>query len=169
MQSLHWLLATFSAPRCRLDWPCLAIFDMYAPFRNLLSPRVVPMTLVFVFCVLAIYLQPTIVLAQSGQGGSFGQGLKNVQTLIVGPESGALLDKVSADSILTKIINWILGLAAVIAVGVIIWGGLMYILSFGDEGKAGTAKKIIFYAVIGLILVGGSFVIVRMVRDILIK
>lgn len=50
---------------------------------------------------------------------------------------------------ITNVILFLLGAVAVI---VIIIGGLMYVLSAGDPGKAKTAKDTILYAVIGLIV-----------------
>jgi hypothetical protein len=50
---------------------------------------------------------------------------------------------------ITNVILFILGVAAVI---VIIIGGLMYVVSAGDPGKAKTAKDTILYAVIGLVV-----------------
>ena len=42
-----------------------------------------------------------------------------------------------------------------------VWGALMYILSLGDEGKTERAKRIIIYAVIGVLVAGVSFLLVK--------
>jgi uncharacterized membrane protein YidH (DUF202 family) len=73
----------------------------------------------------------------------------------------------TAAEILTTIIEWLLSLVAIIALGVLIWGSLSYILSVGDENKAEKAKKIILYAVVGLVLVGASFLIITVVQNLL--
>ena len=59
------------------------------------------------------------------------------------------------------IINIFLFFAALVAVLMIIWAGLKYILSRGDEDEAEEAKNQILYAVIGLIVIGLSAAIVR--------
>ncbi len=59
------------------------------------------------------------------------------------------------------IINVFLTLSGLIAVIVIIYGGLRYVLSRGDEQEAATAKNVILYAVIGLIVIGLSAAIVN--------
>lgn len=61
------------------------------------------------------------------------------------------------------IVNIFLSLVALGAVVVIIYAGVKYIMAVGDEQAAGEAKKIILYAVIGLIVVGLSAAIVNFV------
>lgn len=64
---------------------------------------------------------------RSGAGNKLNQQIKNI----------------------TNVILFLLGAVAVI---VIIIGGLMYVVSAGDPGKAKTAKDTILYAVIGLVV-----------------
>lgn len=66
-----------------------------------------------------------------------------------------------------NILNFITSLAAIIALLVFIIGAVMYIISLGDESKAAFAKRIMLYAIVGLLLVGGAYVVIRLVRDIL--
>ncbi len=46
-----------------------------------------------------------------------------------------------------------IGLAGYAAVGLVIWGGVKYVLSEGDSGKVAAAKKTIQNALIGLLIV----------------
>ena len=62
-----------------------------------------------------------------------------------------------------RLINISLILASVIALAVLILGGLRYILAQGDESKLESAKKTILYAIIGLIVIGLAAVIVNFV------
>lgn len=64
---------------------------------------------------------------------------------------------------LGDIINVVLTLVGVVALGVVIYGGVQYILSSGDDKKADQAKHTILYAVIGLIVIGLSAVIINFV------
>lgn len=57
------------------------------------------------------------------------------------------------------LIGWLLLLAGLLAIGFIILGGVLYIVSAGNEKRAATAKKMIWYAIIGLAIVLLSFVI----------
>lgn len=97
---------------------------------------------------------------------SLGAGINVVQTNIVNTDSGLAKDP-SILPIVAKVINWLLALSAMLAMGALVWGGIMYILSLGDEGKAGKAKQIILYAVIGVVLVLLSFVIIKVVQTTL--
>ncbi|MGH9857767.1 MAG: pilin [Acidobacteriota bacterium] len=104
-------------------------------------------------------------LAAGGQGGatSFLEGLRQAKN--VDPTLGAA--EVEPNSIIESVINWILGISAVVALAVIIIGGFMYIISLGDENRAALAKRIVFYAIIGLLIIGLSFFIINEVNKIL--
>lgn len=66
-----------------------------------------------------------------------------------------------------NILFFITSLAAILSLAAFIWGAVMFILSLGDESKAATAKRIMLYAIIGLLLVGGAYVVVRLVGRLL--
>lgn len=59
--------------------------------------------------------------------------------------------------------NWILGFVGMIAVLMIIWGGVVYLTSAGDEDKARTGKKTLTYAVIGLVIAGIAYALVNVI------
>lgn len=59
-----------------------------------------------------------------------------------------------AESFIQNIINIALGLVGIIALIFLIFGGFQYITSAGDEQKAEHAKRIILYAIVGLIVIG---------------
>lgn len=54
---------------------------------------------------------------------------------------------------ITDMFNIAYSLAAVVAVVVIVWGGIQYINSGGEPGKVAKAKNTIIYAIAGLIVV----------------
>ena len=64
---------------------------------------------------------------------------------------------------LTAILNAIIGMLGLVAVVVIIIGGVTYMTSAGDAGKVKKAKDTILYGVIGLIVVALAFAIVNFV------
>lgn len=96
---------------------------------------------------------------------SLGRSLTCAQQLIAQP--GGLSTSVSVSSLLQTIINWLLSLVAVLALLALIVGGVMYILSFGSEDAAKRAKRIIMYAIIGLLVVFLSFAILSTVQSLL--
>ncbi len=70
--------------------------------------------------------------------------------------------------VIGRAVLFLLGLAAVLALGVLIAGSIAYIISLGDENRVQRAKRIILYAIIGLLLTGASFTILVAIRAILV-
>ena len=68
-------------------------------------------------------------------------GLNGDDSLLNGP-----------DSIVRTIINTVIGALAIIAVVVMIIGGITYMTSSGDAGKVKKAKDTILYGIIGLVV-----------------
>ncbi len=64
---------------------------------------------------------------------------------------------------LQKAVSVILSFVSIGAVIAIIYGGVLYITSSGDDGQAKTAKNVIKYAIIGLIVVGLSAITVNFI------
>lgn len=62
-----------------------------------------------------------------------------------------------------NIVNFFLGFLGLIAVVMIIYGGFLYVSAGGADEKIGKAKKIIMYAVVGIIVILLSFAIVNTV------
>lgn len=69
----------------------------------------------------------------------------------------------SVNELITNVVNIFSVIVGIIAVIMIIWGGLKYITSGGDSGNVTGAKNTILYAIIGLIIVALAQVIVRFV------
>lgn len=68
---------------------------------------------------------------------------------------------------LKTIVRVILSFVSTVAVIVLIYAGIKYITSLGDEKKAEEAKHAILYAIIGLIVIALSAVIVNLVLQTL--
>lgn len=64
---------------------------------------------------------------------------------------------------LPRVLNFAIGLAALVCIAVIIGSGYMYITAAGDEEKVRKAGKSITYAVIGLIVCVISAILVEFV------
>lgn len=82
------------------------------------------------------------------------------------PDVGGLPDAASPDdfrTVISNILSTVLNFLALVAVVVIVIAGIRMILSQGDEDAMGTAKKTIFYALIGLVIVLFARVIVGFV------
>lgn len=57
------------------------------------------------------------------------------------------------ETILVNIVNWGLGILALIAVVLVLIGGFQWMTAAGDETKVDKAKKVLVAAVIGLVIV----------------
>lgn len=66
-------------------------------------------------------------------------------------------------------LNLVIALSALVAVGVLVYSGIQYIIASGDEGKVEKATKGITYAIIGLVVCFISVLIVNFVLTQLLK
>lgn len=64
---------------------------------------------------------------------------------------------------IVDILNIIIGAIGILAVGIVILGGVQYMTSSGDAGKVKKAKDTILYGIIGLIIVALAYAIVNFV------
>jgi len=102
--------------------------------------------------------------------------IKNLITLIIGKayaqdlipcEDGTLADPIvgctatpeaivhtQSDimNIILKAADTVVTIAAIVAVIVLIYGGISYAMSMGNEDKIETAKRILFWSIFGLVL-----------------
>lgn len=73
------------------------------------------------------------------------------------------------NQIILDVTNWLVGLVIVLSFLVIVYGGVRYIAAAGSDDEVAAAKKIITYAVVGLIVTGLSWVIVYTVVNVVLK
>lgn len=93
-------------------------------------------------------------------GGGIIQGINAASGL------GGIVSATSITDLIFKIITFILNLALLLAMLAIIVAGIYLIVSNGDEGQKDKAKKIVIYAVVGLLLILFARVIVVFVNNI---
>ena len=67
--------------------------------------------------------------------------------------------------IIKQVINILLTVAGIIAVLMVVIGGIRYVTSDGDSNRASQAKNTILYALIGLIVAVSSYAIVNFILD----
>lgn len=77
--------------------------------------------------------------------------------------SSATGGETSIRALALRIVNYFLGFLGLVAVIMVIYGGVTYVISAGNDEAVGNAKKIIQYALIGIIIVLISFVAVQAV------
>jgi hypothetical protein len=70
-------------------------------------------------------------------------------------------------NIIQLVLNLLIFAAAIIAIVVIIWSGIQWIRSEGDPSKVAAARARLIYAIVGLVVVAGSFFIIQRVYSVL--
>ena len=64
-----------------------------------------------------------------------------------------------------NILNIIIGLAGVVLLLMLIGGGFGYITSGGDKEKAAKAKNTLTYAILGVVVILGAWLIIRLIEE----
>ncbi len=80
-----------------------------------------------------------------------------VKVETVGNDSGDFIETI------TVILDWLIGILGIVAVIVIILGGVQYMTSSGDAAKVKKAKDTILYGIVGLVICALAFSIVNFV------
>lgn len=70
-------------------------------------------------------------------------------------------------TIIENIVNVLLGIVGFIALLMVVWGGIRYIISRGNDDEVEKAKYTIFYALVGLLVIGISAALVNFVLEAL--
>lgn len=63
------------------------------------------------------------------------------------------LGNASPEEVVVNIINWVLGILALIAVIMILIGGFKWMTAAGNEEKVESARKLLIAAIIGLVII----------------
>ena len=80
-----------------------------------------------------------------------------------GPSTTNGIPKLTGEQLLQNGLNMAYFIAGVLAVVMIIWGGVTYTISSGDSGKVTKAKNILTYSIVGLVIVLVAFTITNFV------
>ncbi|MCX6761564.1 MAG: hypothetical protein NTY33_01840 [Candidatus Moranbacteria bacterium] len=96
--------------------------------------------------------------------------LKEVQTILGGnltDKSGKVAAAASISQIATNVLNFLLSITGIIAIISLVIAGGMYMTSYGDDTRIGTAKKIGTYAIIGIVVALVSLIAVQQVSKLI--
>jgi len=66
-----------------------------------------------------------------------------------------------------NITNWLAGFVVMLAVLAMIYGGFIYLSSSGDQEKAAGGKRVVTYALLGLIIAGIAYAVVKVIVNLL--
>jgi len=68
-----------------------------------------------------------------------------------------------------RIIRAGLGLLGIVAIVIVLWGGVLWMTAGGDTDKVATARKVLFSGIIGLIIILSAFAIAQFVLNQLLS
>lgn len=105
------------------------------------------------------------VFADGNTAGGAGTAGENARSGVSNVNPGANTDLLS---MIQTILNVVFGVIGIVAVIMIVIGGVHYTISQGDSAKIQKAKNTIMYGIIGLVIVLLSFAIVNFVLNGLI-
>ncbi|MDO8600268.1 MAG: hypothetical protein Q7R73_01440 [bacterium] len=69
---------------------------------------------------------------------------------------------------LSNLYNFLLGLVGVAAMGSIVYGGVLYIISAGNPSRVGTAKQAIWNGIAGILVAGFGYLILSTINTDLV-
>lgn len=72
-------------------------------------------------------------------------------------------DTTDVQTIITNVLSAIFGIAGTIATAMIVYAGILYTTSGGDQKKLDAAKNTLTYAIVGLLVIGLSYAIVNFI------
>lgn len=70
------------------------------------------------------------------------------------------------EDFLPRIVSYVIGITTVLAIIAITWAGIQMFLSVGNEEKFNQARNILIYALIGVGLAGGAYLIVSVISNL---
>lgn len=113
-------------------------------------------SLIYVFCLIVVLIIPYFVFA----GGPL-ETLNSIQ-----PSSGyAPATETSAAEIAGFIVNVLFSILGIIFLILMLYGGYHWMIAAGDNSKVEKAKDTIQRAIIGLLIIVGSYAIVKFVMS----
>ncbi len=85
------------------------------------------------------------------------------ESLLVPKSDGGGLD---IKTIAISVVNYVLFFLGLIAIAFIVYGGILYVTSGGNEEKTTKARNTLLYAVIGIIVISLAFAILRWAQGV---
>ncbi|HOU75801.1 MAG TPA: pilin [Candidatus Dojkabacteria bacterium] len=76
-------------------------------------------------------------------------------------------DAASLDEVIRRFLNVASAVAALIAVVILIYGGIQYMISSGDSNKTEKAQNTIIYAIVGLVITAIAWLVIGFILNVL--
>src|SRR5688572_4081010 len=116
-----------------------------------MSPVTVLKNLVLSSAIATLVLLPTSIfaLASPADPMGLGEGLDLVERV---RGAGGVRGFTSIGEFITLALAVVVSFLGIVALGMLIYGAFVYVTSAGDENKASHGKKVILYAIIGILI-----------------
>jgi len=128
--------------------------------------------------VLMIVIAGARLIVQGGNEETMGKAKKQIMYAVIGivivglaelvvkdivfPNQGSEISNAdNAVRLIVNLTNFVSSFIAVIAIAMLMYGGVLYVTSAGDESKTEKAKKIFFQAIIGILIALAAYGIVN--------
>jgi len=82
-------------------------------------------------------------------------------------EVGAITDQATLTATILRLISWFAWIIALAAVVMGLYAGILFITAGGDSGKVETARNILLYAIIGIVVAIVAFGLVAISRAVI--
>lgn len=109
----------------------------------------------------------TLGLVYTQNAFAAGNGLTNVQSGVTTTETAA--GGLSMQTVISTVIGTMLFVVGLLAVVMLIYGGIRYVTSHGDKAQVTAAKETIMYAVVGLVVAIAAFAVVQWITNDVFK
>ncbi len=109
----------------------------------------------------------TLGLVYTQNAFAAGNGLSNVQSGVTKTSDAA--GGLTMQQVITTVIGTMLFVVGLLAVVMLIYGGIRYVTSHGDKAQVTAAKETIMYAVVGLVVAIAAFAVVQWITNDVFK
>lgn len=76
---------------------------------------------------------------------------------------GTGLPNETPGAFIARVVSYVLGFIGILLIVIIIYGGFLYMTSGGNEKQTETAKNVLTYAVVGVVIIFAAYIIARVV------
>ena len=83
------------------------------------------------------------------------------------PQDNPNCERSDVPGLLKSIVNWLIEIGAIVAVGMVIWGAFQMMFAGGDPEKFKTGRNTIFYTVVGYAILLIGWGITAIVKELL--
>lgn len=126
-------------------------------------------TLSFIACLAIAATMALPVFAANGVGDCTGTALEcAAQRLNVFSSGSGVNPNRTPEQIIGSVVNGIVGVLGVVAVGLIVYAGGLWITAAGNDDKVEQAKSIIKTTVIGMVVLGLAYAITAFILSIVL-